>query len=274
MTKPPATERRIVRNPPEPIRAGQEGSGVGEHPKTGRAMTPAAALRRHVDWLEFALAAARSEETWRAARLDKATKKNREKRMARIAEVREEIEELAALLEAIRGLRARGARRTTATTTRKRSTGTASTSTTRRRGADPQRRARPELPHKPPRPERRPPRASPIGRGDRPRLDLRPPPRRPPGTDRSGRPRRRIGVPRARRGGRRPGCAGRRRPSDARQPRSRPTSSGLVGSGQPHPIVMGTEPLRRLADATRIVAEVSAGPGSRWPSSSTRRKRS
>jgi hypothetical protein len=111
----------------------RKGAGAGEHPKTGRAMTPAAALSRHVDWLEFALAAARSEETWRAARLDKATKKNREKRMARIAEVREEIEELAALLEAIRGLRARGARRTTATTTRKRATG--ATTTTRRRRA-------------------------------------------------------------------------------------------------------------------------------------------
>ena len=31
--------------------------------------------------------------------------------------------------------------------------------------------------------------------------------------------------------------------------------------GAPQPIVMGTEPLRRLADATRIVAEVSAGTG-------------
>ena len=35
-------------------------------------MTPSAALARHVEWLEFALAAARSEETWRAGRLDKA----------------------------------------------------------------------------------------------------------------------------------------------------------------------------------------------------------
>jgi exopolyphosphatase/guanosine-5'-triphosphate,3'-diphosphate pyrophosphatase len=31
--------------------------------------------------------------------------------------------------------------------------------------------------------------------------------------------------------------------------------------GAPHPIVMGTEPLRRLSDATRIVAEVSAATG-------------
>ena len=32
-------------------------------------------------------------------------------------------------------------------------------------------------------------------------------------------------------------------------------------AGAPHPLVMGTEPLRRLADATRIVAEVSARTG-------------
>jgi hypothetical protein len=114
---------------------GTKRAASGDRPTTGRAMTPAAALSRHVDWLEFALAAARSEETWRAARLDKATKKNRKKRMARIAEVREEIEELGALLEAIRGLRTRGARRTTSTTTRKRAGGPTSTGTTRRRRA-------------------------------------------------------------------------------------------------------------------------------------------
>ena len=111
----------------------KKGAGSGERPKTGRAMTPAAALSRHVDWLEFALAAARSEETWRAARLDKATKKNREKRLARIAEVRDEIEELAALLEAIKGLQARAARRSTPTTTRKRATSTSTAKPTRRR---------------------------------------------------------------------------------------------------------------------------------------------
>ena len=32
-------------------------------------------------------------------------------------------------------------------------------------------------------------------------------------------------------------------------------------AGAPHPLVMGTEPLRRLSDATRIVAEVSAQTG-------------
>ena len=34
------------------------------------AITPAAALARHIEWLDFALAAARSEEAWRAARQD------------------------------------------------------------------------------------------------------------------------------------------------------------------------------------------------------------
>ena len=98
-----------------------------------RAMTPTAALTRHVEWLEFALAAARSEETWRAARLDKATNKNRAKRQARITEVRDEIAELTALLEAIKGLQARAARRTTPTVTRKRATSTPAAKPTRRR---------------------------------------------------------------------------------------------------------------------------------------------
>ncbi len=73
-------------------------------------MTPAAALARHVEWLEFALGAARSEETWRASRLEKATKRNRDKRATRLAEVRDEITELSALLDAIRELQARPAR--------------------------------------------------------------------------------------------------------------------------------------------------------------------
>ena len=74
------------------------------------AMTPAGALARHVEWLEFALAAARSEETWRSGRLEKATKKSRDKRTVRLTEVRAEIVELSALVEAIRGLRTRQAR--------------------------------------------------------------------------------------------------------------------------------------------------------------------
>lgn len=40
------------------------------------AMTPAAAVTRHVEWLEFALAAARDEETRRRERLGRATDKN------------------------------------------------------------------------------------------------------------------------------------------------------------------------------------------------------
>jgi len=74
-----------------------------------RRMTPEAALGRHVEWLEFALAAARSEETWRVARLDKANKRNRDRRATRLDEVRDEIEELDALLVAIRELQARPA---------------------------------------------------------------------------------------------------------------------------------------------------------------------
>jgi hypothetical protein len=74
------------------------------------AITPAAALARHIEWLEFALAAARSEESWRAGRLEKATKKNRERRTTRLAEVRDEIAELAALVAAIHGLQPRRGR--------------------------------------------------------------------------------------------------------------------------------------------------------------------
>ena len=91
-------------------------------------VTPAAALGRHVEWLEFALAAARSEESWRVARLEKATKKSRDKRTSRLAEVREEIAELTALVAAIRGLqagtgsRSSAAARPRATGPRKRST--------------------------------------------------------------------------------------------------------------------------------------------------------
>jgi len=81
-------------------------------------ITPAGALARHVEWLEFALATARSEELWRAGRLDKAPKKSRDKRALRLAEVRDEIAELAALVEAIHQVQAGRAR----TTVRSRST--------------------------------------------------------------------------------------------------------------------------------------------------------
>ena len=68
------------------------------------AMTPAAAVTRHVEWLEFALAAARDEETLRRERLGRATDKNREKRTIRLAEVTAEVRELAALVQGLNGL--------------------------------------------------------------------------------------------------------------------------------------------------------------------------
>ncbi|HUQ78964.1 MAG TPA: hypothetical protein VM427_08875 [Patescibacteria group bacterium] len=71
------------------------------------AMTPAAALARHVEWLDFALGAATAEEHWRRERLAKATKGNRAKRTDRLAEVVAEIEELTALLTGIRDLEQR-----------------------------------------------------------------------------------------------------------------------------------------------------------------------
>jgi len=67
-------------------------------------MTPAVAVSRHLEWLDYALAAARAEESWRRDRLDKATKKNRAKRESRLAEVVAEITELAALLVGLRAL--------------------------------------------------------------------------------------------------------------------------------------------------------------------------
>jgi hypothetical protein len=89
------------------------------------AITPALALARHVEWLDFALAAARSEETWRAARLKKATKKTLDKRTLRLAEVRDEIAELAALIQAIRGLKPSAASRSSAGAAKPRAAGAA-----------------------------------------------------------------------------------------------------------------------------------------------------
>jgi hypothetical protein len=89
------------------------------------AITPALALARHVEWLDFALAAARSEETWRAARLKKATKKTLDKRTSRLAEVRDEIAELAALIQAIRGLKPSAASRSSAGAAKPRAAGAA-----------------------------------------------------------------------------------------------------------------------------------------------------
>ncbi len=67
-------------------------------------MTPAAAVARHVEWLEFALAAARDEETRRKGRLDKASDKNRDKRTSRLAEVTAEVRELGALVTGLKAL--------------------------------------------------------------------------------------------------------------------------------------------------------------------------
>ena len=89
------------------------------------AITPALALARHVEWLDFALAAARSEETWRAARLKKATKKTLDKRTSRLAEVRDEIAELAALIQAIRGLKPSASSRPTPGAAKPRAAGAA-----------------------------------------------------------------------------------------------------------------------------------------------------
>ena len=71
-------------------------------------MSPTAAVVRHLEWLEFALAAARDEEARRRGRLDKATDKNRDKRTVRLAEVSAEVLELAALVKGLKDLQAKG----------------------------------------------------------------------------------------------------------------------------------------------------------------------
>jgi hypothetical protein len=79
---------------------------------------PAAAVARHLEWLDFALAAARDEEAKRRARLGQATDKNREKRTARLVEVSAEVRELDALIGGLRILQTRAAVRTTRRTSR------------------------------------------------------------------------------------------------------------------------------------------------------------
>src|SRR5215210_1416203 len=71
------------------------------------ATTPAAAVARHLEWLEYALEAARDEERRRQGRLERATDKNREKRIVRLGEVTAEIRELDALVKGLRELRAK-----------------------------------------------------------------------------------------------------------------------------------------------------------------------
>src|SRR4029079_13265200 len=77
-----ATMRKNARGGPmtEQPAAGTKASTASQ---PAAKMTPEAALARHIEWLEFALAAARSEETCRAGRLEKATKRNRDRRATR-----------------------------------------------------------------------------------------------------------------------------------------------------------------------------------------------
>jgi hypothetical protein len=95
-------------------------------------MTPTIALTRHLEWLEYALAAARAEEGWRRTRLGKASKSNLDKRETRLAEVLAEIAELSALILGLRDLQRRAASKPTSgrpSAPRKRtSTGTAARS--------------------------------------------------------------------------------------------------------------------------------------------------
>ena len=85
---------------------------------------PAAAVARHLEWLDFALAAARDEETRRRGRLEHATDKNRERRTARLAEVSAEVRELDALVGGLRNLQARAATTATRRTSRGKATAT------------------------------------------------------------------------------------------------------------------------------------------------------
>jgi hypothetical protein len=99
------------------------------------AMTPAAAVTRHVEWLEFALAAARDEETRRRERLGRATDKNREKRTVRLAEVTAEVRELAALVQGLKGLQTKRPTASKPAATRRRKASSAAKRTTTRKPA-------------------------------------------------------------------------------------------------------------------------------------------
>ena len=119
---------RAKATPVEPAAGPREPAAAADaaresEPGTRPSMTPAAALKRHVEWLEYALGAASAEESYRAGRLEKATKANRDRRAARLGEVREEVEELTALLKGILDLQAKSKPSTTARkTTRARPT--------------------------------------------------------------------------------------------------------------------------------------------------------
>jgi hypothetical protein len=113
------------------------GNGAPSPAIVPAAIEPAAAVARHLEWLEFALAAARSEVSWRQDRLAKSTKKNRIKRTDRLADVDDEVAELTALLAGLRALLARPER-----APRPRRTA-GPTSTRKRRTAAPRRRPAP-----------------------------------------------------------------------------------------------------------------------------------
>jgi hypothetical protein len=99
------------------------------------AMSPTGAVARHLEWLEYALAAARDEEVRRKGRLDKASDKNRERRTTRLAEVTAEVVELAALVKGIKDLQ--GTKPTPARKPRTTTRATRSTSTRRRASSTP-----------------------------------------------------------------------------------------------------------------------------------------
>ena len=126
--------------------SGSEDNAASSHLQGGTAdshagverpqLTPSAALARHIDWLEYALGAARAEETVRADRVENATKKNRDKRTDRLAEARDEVAELTALLAGIRDLQAKArATRARPASPRTRVAAAKTTTSSRRRSA-------------------------------------------------------------------------------------------------------------------------------------------
>ena len=97
----------IETTPADEGQPARNGADATPGPSPKRDMTPAAALARHLEWLQHALVVAREEEARRRARLDRAKDKNREKRTARLAEVTDEVAELEALVAGIKELQAR-----------------------------------------------------------------------------------------------------------------------------------------------------------------------
>jgi hypothetical protein len=106
--KAPAVSRRAAAAPkPEIVVAP---APVDAH---AGSMTPTIALARHLEWLEYAIGAARAEEGWRRTRLGKASKSNLAKREMRLADVVAEITELSALILGLRDLQRRATSKST-----------------------------------------------------------------------------------------------------------------------------------------------------------------